>query len=431
MPKPSPQAKVIRVVRRSNATPPRFVEYGYYLSFIYGIMGSAYGFSTNLLGAGMLMALAVLCIMSLRSRAMSVCAQIAFPLGCAVSFVVLQILLYHKSLMAEDVRYFVTWTLALIIIQSLSLRQGFLHRFAFITFGVGLLTLPYMRSFMSNLEFERVDLEHSIAIANANDFAAWFGFCAVYFTIVGLEAKRNVSRIPSLLIAVGCLYVIGLTVSRGTLLAVAIAIVIALRRLLKRGFIPVLSLIIFSWTIYELGLFERSAAFYSARATQETGRFLVWPLAIKRFLSSPLAGVGVSNIATHVLGIKEPFTPHNSFLFIALASGIIPLAFFVSYWWRAAKGVLRANAQGLADAPFQIPLLIYAFLVAQQGNAPFMAPWMIVTLSTAIAAGVSCPVRRIAIPRIVRGETTASIRHSREAGSAPGGYKFRTYPPRT
>jgi O-Antigen ligase len=427
--RPSQQAKVIRIVRRSNATPPRYIEYVYYFSLFYAIMGAAVGLEIRLLLGGMLVVLATLCVMYLRPRAMTVWAQLKLPLGCAISFVMLQVFLHHEP--SSAVQPFVVWMLTLIIVQSLSLRQGFLHRFTFVAFGIGLSTLPYMQSYVSNLDFDRIGLDRKITIANPDEFAAWFGFLAVYFIIAGLETKRNVMRIVSWVVAVGCLYVVGLAVTRGALLAVAIASVIAFRRVLKHGFLPVLFLIIISWIIYEVALFEQATIFYAARGTQDTGRMVIAPLAFKRFLSSPLAGVGLSHIATPVPGENYPITPHNSFLYIALASGIIPLAFFVSYWWRAAKGALHANAKRLADAPFQIPLLVYAFLTVQQGNGPFMLPWVIAILSTAIAADVSVPVRRMAIPQIMSRETTASIRRSRAARSAPVGYQFRHHPPRS
>jgi O-antigen ligase len=149
-------------------------------------------------------------------------------------------------------------------------------------------------------------------------------------------------------------------------------------------------------------LFERSTALYVARATEETGRVLVWPLAFERFLSSPLAGVGVSNIATYVPIINSTKTPHNSFLFIALASGILPLAFFVASWIRAARGAFRSLAERTANAPFLLPLLLYCFLYSQSGNQPFNHHWMIVTLCMAMTASVRRREPLIAVRQVGR-----------------------------
>ena len=41
-------------------------------------------------------------------------------------------------------------------------------------------------------------------------------------------------------------------------------------------------------------------ASYTVRATEESGRFLVWPLVIERFLQAPFIGVGVSDMYTYI-----------------------------------------------------------------------------------------------------------------------------------
>jgi O-antigen ligase len=220
-------------------------------------------------------------------------------------------------------------------------------------------------------------------LGNPNGLGEWFGFCAIYFIIVGIETKRNIVRIASWLTGLGCLFIVGLTVSRGALLAVVAATVFALRRSLKRGFLPLLGLTILAWFAFESGLFAQAVTFYENRGTEETGRFLVWPLAIERFLNSPLIGVGIAHVETFVPPDSH-FSPHNSFLYIALASGVVPLAFFTAYWVLAARGARRSSADQSVDAPFRIPLVVFAFLTSCASNAAFMAPWATVGLLTAI-----------------------------------------------
>lgn len=355
------------------------------------MLGVAWGLGVGLLGAGMLALLAAFCVMRLGSRAVSVYAPIIFPLTCAASFVVLQVMLHGESLMGSTIRPFVTWILALIVVQSLSLRRGFLHRFAYAALAVGIMLLPYVQ-YRANSG--RLGLEAGLGMYNPNQLAAWFGFCAVYFIIVGIEAKHNGARAIPWLIAVGCLYVVGLAVSRGNLFGVALATTVALRRLLKRGFIPVLAVLILSWTIYELGLFEQIAASYAARGAVETGRGLVWPLAIRRFLDVPLTGVGASSVQTFVPGRERSYPPHNGFIYLALASGVIPLAFFVAYWVRAVRGA-HTNVAQPADAPFRIPLLIFAFVVMSFTDLAFVESWQIVVLSTAMAGSTSRRLRQV------------------------------------
>jgi O-Antigen ligase len=393
---------------------PNLLEYSYYASVFYQIFGSTWGLSVGMLGVGMLMVLAAFCLMRLGSQALTVYSPIAYPLGCGFSLVWLQVFLHGESLMGEYVRPFVPWMLTLIIVQSLSLRQGFFRRFALVASLIGLAALPYLQVSASP-EYERVGLEQTGGLSNSNDLAAWFGFCATYFIIVGIETKRGMVRTASWLSAIGCMYVVCLTVTRAAVFAVALATVVALHRLLKRGFLPVLVLTLLGWATYESGLFDRTLGFYAARATEETGRFLVWPLALERFLGSPLTGVGISKIATDVPLGDHPITPHNSFLFIALASGFIPLIFFIASWMQAAKRAFRPNPQHLPDAPFLIPLLIYALLISLELNQPYLTPWMTVTLVTAMSAGMSCQGRRVAVSRTGNGEAAQHARHWGEA----------------
>lgn len=312
--------------RVTPIAPPRFIEYAYYFSLFYSIMSVSLDLSVKLLGGSLLAALAAYCILRLGPRRRGFYTSIALPLCCAFSLVGIQLILHNESL--QSVRPWLTWVLLLVIMQSLSLRQGFLRRFAVIGFVFGLATLPYL-AISGNPGTNQVDrfrIDASVGFANPNDLAAWFGFFAVYFVISGVERRRWRTRSVSWLAALTCFFIVGLTVSRGTLLAIAIALTVALRRLLKHRFLLLLSLLLFIGLILSSGLFESIIDSYTNRATEETGRLLVWPLAIERFLNSPLTGVGVSNSDTYVPGLTS-ITPHNSFLGIGLSSGVIPLIF--------------------------------------------------------------------------------------------------------
>jgi len=370
-----------------GAPPSRFVECGYYFSLSFTVFASALQLAVPMVGIGMLVALTALCALRLRSRRITVYAPIAFPLACAISFVLIQVFVHSESLFDANVRPFVTWILAIIIVHSLSLRRGFLHRFAIVALAIGVTTLPYLQVYTATSMFERAGFDDDLGFFNANGLAAWFGFCAVYFTIAGIETERAAVRVASWLTTVGCLYIIGLTVSRASLLATAISIVVALRRVLKRGFLPLLFLLGFIWFTYESGLFDRITDFYVARGTFDTGRASVWPLVLERFYSAPYAGVGVSDMATYVPSKGHEITPHNGFLYFALASGIMPLTLYMAYWCHVALKSFRAHVARMPDAPYLSPLLIYTFLIVQASNYYFMQPWAVVTLCTAMTAG--------------------------------------------
>jgi O-antigen ligase len=336
----------------------------------------------------MLPVLAAFCIIRLGWRATTVYAPLKLPLAFTISYLVVQITFHDAFIMGE--RGFFTWILALIIIQSLCLRQGFLHRCALVLFVMGLITLPYLNfkgSVAGSREQAAVGSMVSGDFTNSNGLGAWFGFCCLYFTIVSIETKRVGIRVASSLAAVGCLYIVGLTISRGALMATAIGITIALRGLLKRGFVPLLVFIIAGGIMHNFGVFDRITSHYAARGMEETGRGLVWPVAIERFLSSPLTGVGTANIATYVSGRRRPFTTHNGFIFVALSSGILPFALFVAWWIRAAQNAFSHDKR-LPYSTFRIPLLVYTFMQTLVGDLPFMAPWGILTFAVVMASSI-------------------------------------------
>ena len=245
-------------------------------------MGSAWGISINLLGVGALALLAMLCIKAAGSIWSRIYAPITLLLCCATSFIAMQVVFHDEPIIGTSVRSFATWIFGLIIVRSLLLRQGFLHRFAVAAFFIGLSVLPYLE-YQSESGIDRAGLDRAVAIGNPNDLAAWFGFCTVYFAVVGIETRQNLVRVGSWILACASLFVVGLTVSRGALIAVAFSLVVALRHILKRGLVPVLVLLVFGWFLYVSGAFERATASYVDRGDEESGRFLVWPLAIERF----------------------------------------------------------------------------------------------------------------------------------------------------
>lgn len=388
----------VRIVKvLASVSPPRLAENIYYALLAYVILADAWGVSIPLLGAGGIAALAMYCILRLKKSGISIYKPIVLPLGCAVSLVAVQVVIHDVSFNDPFIRQYLIWILALIIVQSLTLRQGFLHRFSLVALVIGACLLPYLNLDLSG--DERAGLEQGVGFSNPNDLADWFGFCAVYFTVLAIESKRHIVRIASLPVVAGCLFLVGLTVSRGALVAIGIAIIVASRRLLKRGFFPVLILAMLSSLLFLSGLFERSVGLYTERGTEETGRLLVWPLVIERILASPLSGVGISAIGTYVPGGDVPVTPHNSFLGVGLASGIIPLAFFIAYWIKAMRGAYRLSRRGLQDAPFQLPLILYTFVTAFLSNGAFLFPWAMVTLCTAMSADVPRRVHRLIVSR--------------------------------
>lgn len=379
-------------MRHGSSAPNGVLEYGYYASTAYAFFGEAWGVTIPLLGFGTLVALAACCVFTIRrSSVREIFRLLKFPLGCAASFLLLQLMIHGASSM---LRSFVTWVLSLIIVQSLALRPRFLHRFAIAAFMIGLCTLPYLEYQSLTEDIARVGGGEASGLANGNALAAWFGFCCLYFFVLGLHGGTAM-RLMSWLAAAGCLFIVGLTVSRGPLLAIAIGGALALRRSLKRGFVPVLLLFLLSWVISVLGVFNDLIGYYEVRGAEESGRGFLWPLALERILDSWPVGVGAANAVMPLPPSGYITGPHNGFLYIALASGMIPLAFFVAYWISAARSAVRASDDRLPDAAYYIPLFLYAFLTMMLVDTAFMSPWHIAVLCSAALAGTSLRMQRI------------------------------------
>lgn len=376
----------------SRTFPPMWLEYVYYLQVFYSILGSAVGLSFGSLGMLMLAGGVGVCALRLRANFIAFTWSLRIPLLCGISFIAVQLLAHGASIGDTYVREFVPWMAGTIFLAYLALRPGFIHRGAMLMVAVGLLTLPFFKSFA--YDASRAGLDSTIPLANPNDLGAWFGFCAVYCIVLGLETRRNWMRMLAWGMAVACLILVGLTVSRAPLLAAVCSIVFAFRRALKRGFLPLLLLAVAAWVAVGLGIFDSSAERYMQRGLEETGRFLVWPLAINRFVNSPLIGVGASKINTYVPQAEIAIAPHNGPIFIALAAGVIPLIFYVAYWWQMAASTFRPGQMPGGDMPFRRALLIYSFMIMMNLNEAFMMPWMMVTLGSVAAEGFLFRARR-------------------------------------
>jgi glycosyltransferase involved in cell wall biosynthesis len=384
--------KLIRTGTWNLPTPSGFVEYGFYFYMFYVLVGGVFGIAVNNLASALLLLLLLFCLAEIGSRGLDIMRVVAFPLGCGVAYTFIQLVIFEESL-TETVRPFLIWMLTVFLVQSMALRANFLHRFVVVMFLLGLAALPYISlGHVHTSTFQRAGLEKGIGFGQTNAMAEWYGFCTVYFYVLGITIRTNTFRILCWLIALVCLYVVTLTVGRGPLVAIAIAVVIANRDLLKNGFLPILLLACLSGIVIELGIFEETAKFYSARGTEDTGRLAVWPLIIDSFLNSPLIGVGHSHVGA-ITAQGSFVTPHNGFLYLAQSSGVVPLAFFIVYWLRAARAALRADSDRTENAITCLPLLVFSFLMINAGNFSFMGLWAVVSCAIPLNASVQRQAR--------------------------------------
>jgi O-antigen ligase len=224
-----------------------------------------------------------------------------------------------------------------------------------------------------------------VAIANGNDLAEWFGFCALALTIQGFEARSGFRKWISWTAAILSAFVVALTVSRGPLVVLAICLIIVFRKQARRSFLPILAVIALLVVVMASGVLNQVITQYTDRGTVETGRFTVWPRVVERIWASPGAGVGVSHLLTDsgfriADGRIKMIPPHNAFLFIALASGVVPLFFFCLYWLIGLRGALKGSSPLNPNSAYLLPLWVYVFMSLFELDAAFEQPWAIVVM---------------------------------------------------
>lgn len=364
--------------------PSYLIEFAYLALIFYANLAPAFGIAIPLAGFGSLAILAVLSFLHFGASFPKAFRPIKYALGCALSVLLVQVLIFQESLGGGFIRYFITWLLSLIVIQSLSFRKGFFHRFALVAFLVGCATLPFLKIYVANDEMMRIGGDEGVALGNPNFFGMWFGFCAIYFLVTGLEAKNYIIRMSSWFAGMLCLYLMAITVSRGPLLGVAIAMVLAFEKVLKRSFLPILGFVCFAWLIYISGVFDELIGYYMHRGAEETGRSKLWAWALLGIFDSWGLGVGISNAMILDPATGKKYGPHNSVLFIWFSSGFLPLLFYLGYLLQAIKGGFRARKLKTLDSPYVLPLVSFALLELMVLDGAFMSAWHMVVFSMAI-----------------------------------------------
>jgi O-antigen ligase len=392
--------QAVRLARANDPVSDSFsdslapAEYGYYFVVFYTVLGPRLGLIlTGNIGSGfLLIPLLALCAASLGPSLLPVMRSAWPALACGVSYLFIQLAVHEESLYGVYVYQFGPWLISLVIVHAIAMhRPDLLHRFAWFTVLLGLALLP----FMSQAQAGRVALERGIGYSNANTLGALFGFCVVYMTIRGYVETRLAYRLAAWGMAVGCLYVVTLTVSRGALVAVVASIVVVGRRLWKVGFLPLLLLAGLLLGLMEMGIFDQAVDSYSRRAGEETGRLRVWPLLIQKFLNSPFIGYGASQNG-EIINTGQSVSPHNGFLLFAVASGIVPLVLFCAYCFRSGMTALRTNAADRGSI-YHLPLVVYTVLIISAGNLEFMEPWALVSLALPVVADVCREARERSI----------------------------------
>ena len=249
--------------------PPAFMEYTWYVLLAYAMLGQAWGVVIPAIGGMMSALLAAACVFSIGGQATRVYRPVALALCTVVSVIAIQFF-FHSEQSLNNTYPFVGWLINVIIAQALALRLGFLHRFAWAAFAIGLGVLPFV-NVGSDSGYIRAGASGT-GISSANSLGMWFGFCTVYFLSWGLQSRNLRQRAVSWAAALGCLGMVLLSVSRGPLLGIFLACVVGFLPATKRYFFPMLSLIFLLWLVYVSELFQPMIDGFFVRGMEETGR---------------------------------------------------------------------------------------------------------------------------------------------------------------
>jgi O-antigen ligase len=258
-----------------------------------------------------------------------------------------------------------------------------------ILFAIGVGTLPFLGFSSGQVDMARVDVAVQGNLTHPTGLAEWFGICAVFFAVFGNESRRPMFRNISWGLMLFCVFVVTLSVERGPLFGTMLGVILAFRKSLKRGFMPLFVLAIIVGVISFTGVFERAMSNYVQRGFEDTGREILWPEAIERISVAPFFGEGQSNAVIR-LGDKI-VPPHNSFLYFGLSSGFIPLLFFVAFWVRATWRTVFHATRHINDS-YTLPFLAYMLTSLMLVDLSFMS--LGGTLISSLVASVGLSRRR-------------------------------------
>lgn len=371
-----------RTASASASCPPAFLEYTWYAAVAYAMLGQAWGIVIPSVGGVVWVLVAICCFLSVSHQASRIYEPVTLALVSGISMLAIE-LIFHgeegESRAITEGIAIIGWLALLVIVQALTLRPGFLQRFALVAFAIGIASLPYV-----SLRGTRA-FAIGTGLSNGNVLSMWFGFCTVYFVFWGLQLDKLFWRLASWTTALGCLYMVTITVSRAPLLAIGLACIVGFRSTLKRSFVPLLGLGFLVILVYVSGAFDEEIGYYAARGAENSGRDRLWPAAVERILNSPWVGVGLGDIRLKY-GPDKYVMPHNGPLHIALGTGVVPLICFLGYLFRAGRGAFHIfKNEQIGELTILPPLFVYAVVEIMVLDATFMSPWTVVILGLAAA----------------------------------------------
>ncbi|NJL55653.1 O-antigen ligase family protein [bacterium] len=355
------------------------IESLYFLYLIYTNVIIIYGFEINNLGVLMLAGTAALILFSTQPVRIFESPTVTFTV-LMTFYMFFVVGLAHNQFMMVLFDQLMTMVLTAIIFVFLVHRPGFFKRMIFLMYIIGVIAFANA----DTSEYGR--LQGGGNLGNPNVFASWMAFACLGLAMWGFHARSLPEKIGTWGMMFYGLVIIGLTVSRGALLALIVALVVFLIIYAPRSSGPINIIITLILIGIGAGIFTQTPVFqsitesYSDRLDKESGREELWPAAIAQIRESPVLGYGNSGLK--VATPTKVHSSHNPFLTLGLIAGVFPpLLLAVMY----GLGALRMEKRYTLDGVFWLPaFFIYTFMMINFSNWYFPRPWAMLTLVAAL-----------------------------------------------
>lgn len=297
----------------------------------------------------------------------------------SVLFVVIQIFIFHLDIYSGYVQPFLYWVVFAIIVFPLSKDDAFLKRLALVIALAFLIQIPFLTPTLGARVDRLTFPVGSTGVDNANDLAAWLGFCFVIFWMWLWGSQWRIYFIVLISIAFGVLIMLLSTITRGALIGILLAILIYVRNVTGKKrfayFCGLLALAAIVWIIpYTRGIILE----YQARLFEDTGRAALLNMGWNAFKIVPFWGYGADNIYFR-LSMESTVGPHNPFLLIGLGGGYIPLIAFCLFWLSLFIQLIRQTTKPRKGLD-KWALFAYVAFVSMLLNTIFSSIWVVSVL---------------------------------------------------
>jgi O-antigen ligase len=357
------------------------LELATYIYLFYAIFAVQLGISINLLGIGILSSCAILALFLMISDYRPILILILICLTSGL-FLVIQMEVFQVAWDQGGVKALLTWVLLSVVFYAQIHRPGFLKRLGIVMLIISVLLMPSIILEKARVpgEIVRAKAVEGTSLNNANALGALLGFTALVFWLWGFRQARMVRRWGLWGISVIIFLLMGLTVSRGALLAVLIGLVLSFRGVsLRHRISAMVMLTILSYVVLFIPFIAQLVGDFQARALEETGRFLIWPAAWEQIVQSPWLGHGAEHeIYLPSLGVYR--SAHNPFLYLWVSSGILPVIFLAILWVCALRKANRWDPKIDKAGIDPLPLLGYAITMSMSSNFHFVSVWAVVAV---------------------------------------------------